>query len=80
MKLEIEINEDMLDQLILNHLSESYRDLESMREAREKGEAVPYLYQDQEEDLAELSRKLVAYRLVMEDFVVPGDPLPIDED
>lgn len=79
-KITIELSDETAANLILQELSVGYNSLRRDHLERSRGGELAVFHHDRDQDLAELSRRADAYRLVMEDFVVPGQPLPIDQD
>jgi len=70
MKVEIDINDEIADLLIIENLKQAIADFESNVNERIKGEGYACFSNDSSEDITEINRYLVAFKITLNYFGV----------
>jgi hypothetical protein len=73
MKIEIDINSDTADFLIVENLKQAIADMENDLERNKDGVGTAIFSTDKEEDLAEITKHLDAFRTTLSYFGVSNE-------
>jgi hypothetical protein len=73
MKIEIDINSDTADFLIVENLKQAIADMENDLERNKEGVGIAIFSTNKEEDLAEITKHLDAFRTTLSYFGVSNE-------